>query len=75
MILKSNLGGDPIYILYHDLPRPKHTSHRFGETQNQSRALAPIIVLDLLRIGILDGKSQLHIVDCSLGIVPPKFLP
>ena len=34
-----------------------------------------VIVLDLLCIGILDCKSQLDIMDCSLGIVPPKFLP
>ena len=33
-----------------------------------------VVVLDLLRIGILDFKSQFDIVDCSLRIVPPKFL-
>ena len=32
-----------------------------------------VVVLDLLRIGILDFKSQFDIVDCSLRIVPPKF--
>ena len=38
-------------------------------------SLEPSLVttLDLLRIGILDCKSQLDIVDCSLGIVPLKF--
>ena len=33
-----------------------------------------VIVLDLLRIGILDCKSQLDIVDSSLGIVPPRLV-
>jgi len=32
-----------------------------------------VTVLDLLRIGILDYKSQFNIVDCFLGIVPPRF--
>ena len=32
-----------------------------------------VTVLDLLRIGILDYKSQFDIVDCSLGIVPLRF--
>ena len=32
-----------------------------------------VTVLDLLQIGILDSKSQFDIVDCSLGIVPPRF--
>ena len=32
-----------------------------------------VIVLDLLRIGILDCKSQLDIVDCFLEIIPLKF--
>ena len=31
-----------------------------------------VIVLDLLRIGILDCKSQLDIVDCFLEIIPPQ---
>ena len=31
-------------------------------------------MLDLLLIDILDCKYQLDIVDCSLEIVPPKFL-
>ena len=30
-------------------------------------------MLDLLRIGIVNCKSQFDIVDCSLGIVPPRF--
>ena len=30
-------------------------------------------MLNLLRIGILDYKSQLDIVNCSLGIVPTRF--
>ena len=32
-----------------------------------------LTLLDLLRIGILDCKSQFDIVDCSLGIVSPRF--
>ena len=32
-----------------------------------------VTVLDLLRIGILDCKSQFDIMDCSLGIVPTRF--
>ena len=32
-----------------------------------------VTVLDLLQISILDYKSQFDIVDCSLGIVPPRF--
>ena len=32
-----------------------------------------VTVLELLRIGIFDCKSELNIVDFSLGIVPPKF--
>ena len=32
-----------------------------------------VTVLDLLLIGILDHKSQFNIVDCFLGIVPPRF--
>ena len=35
--------------------------------------LSLVTVLDLLRIGILDCKSQFDIVDCSLRIVPPRF--
>ena len=31
-----------------------------------------VTVLDLLRIGILDCKSQFDILDCSLGIVPTR---
>ena len=34
-----------------------------------------VTVLDLLQIVILDCKSQLDIVDCSLGIVPPPPPP
>ena len=43
--------------------------------QRSPRSSEPslVIVLDLLRIGILDCKSQFDIMDCSLGIVPPKF--
>ena len=32
-----------------------------------------VTVLYLLRIGILDCKSQFDIMDCSLGIVPTRF--
>ena len=32
-----------------------------------------VTVLYLLQICILDCKSQLDIVDCSLGIVAPRF--
>ena len=35
--------------------------------------LSLITMLNLLRIDILNCKSQLDIVDCSLGIVPLKF--
>ena len=35
--------------------------------------LSLITMLNLLRIDILNCKSQLDIVDCSLGIVPPRF--
>ena len=43
--------------------------------QNSLRSLKPslVIVLDLLRIDILDCKSQVDIVDFSLEIVPPRF--
>ena len=33
-----------------------------------------VTVLNLLQIGILDYKSQLDLVDCSLGIVSPWLL-
>ena len=33
-----------------------------------------ITMLNLLRIDILNNKSQLDIVDCSFEIVPPSFL-
>ena len=34
-----------------------------------------VTVLDLLRTNIFYCKSQLDIMDCSLRIVPPRFLP
>ena len=50
---------------------------RTNPDQRSSRISEPNLVtlLDLLRIGILDCKSQFDIVDCSLGIVPPDFFP
>ena len=39
----------------------------------RSSELSLVTVLDLLQIGILDCKSQFDIVNCSLGIVPPRF--
>lgn len=33
-----------------------------------------VIVLDLLQTNILNYTSQLDIVDCSLGVVPPRFI-
>ena len=46
---------------------------RIDPDQRSLRISEPNLVtlLDLLRIGILDCKSQFDIVDCSLGIVPP----
>ena len=43
--------------------------------QRSLRSLKPslVIVLDLLRIGILDYKSQFDIVDCSLGTIPTRL--
>lgn len=38
-----------------------------------SSELSLVTVLGLLRIGILDCTSQLDIVDCSIGIVHPRF--
>ena len=46
-----------------------------GQRSLRSSEPSLVIVLDLLRIGILDSKSQFDMVDCSLGIVPPRFLP
>ena len=48
---------------------------RTNPNQRSLWSLEPslVIVLDLLRIGMHDYKSQFDIVDCSLGIVPPKF--
>ena len=48
---------------------------RASPNQRSLRSLEPslVTVLDLLRIGILDCKSQFDIVDCSLRIVPPRF--
>ena len=34
-----------------------------------------VTILDLLRIGIIDCKSQHDLVYCSLGIVSPQLLP
>ena len=47
------------------------------QNQGSLRGLEPNLVtmLDLLWIDIIDCKYELDIVDCSLGIVPPKFLP
>ena len=46
------------------------------QNQGSLRGLEPNLVtmLDLLWIDIIDCKYELDIVDCSLGIVPPKFL-
>ena len=46
-----------------------------GQRSLRSSEPSLVTVLDLLRIGILDCKSQFDIVDCSFGIVPSRFLP
>ena len=33
-----------------------------------------VTMLDLLQIDILNYTSQLDIVDCSLSVVPPRFI-
>ena len=48
---------------------------RTNPNQRSLWSLEPsmVTVLDLLQIDILDCKSQFDILDCSLGIVAPRF--
>ena len=58
-----------------DLKREQVVHVRIRSKSRKSVELEPslITVLDLLRIKILNYKSQLAIVNCSLGMVPPRL--
>ena len=57
---------------------PKHEQVVHVRTSSKSRKSVEsepslVTVLDLLRIDILNCKSQLDIVDCFLAIIPPQI--